>query len=53
MNKELKSKDEIALDAFEKTRYDRAKKAAEESEKEGLIIYVNFKTKKVTGYGKV
>jgi hypothetical protein len=48
----IKTKDELVLEAFEKTKYDKAKKVVEKAKKEGLVIYVDFKTKKVIGYGK-
>lgn len=52
MNKELKTKDELVLEAFQKIQYKKAKKAVEEAEKTGIVIFVDFKAKKITGYGK-
>lgn len=52
MNKDLRTRDEIALEKLELT-LKKARQAVKESEKEGLVIYVDFKAKKVTGYGKI
>lgn len=46
MSNELKTKDELLLEAFKKTQHKKAKQAQEESEQECEIIYVDFKAKK-------
>lgn len=51
MKDNLKTKDDLALEAYE-TTLKKAKEAVRESEKQGIVIYVNFKKKKVIRYEK-